>query len=163
MEFRFTNDFAVSRLDEIVSFLLGPRLWIPRDDYPDFLAWADKTHRELRREAKRAMVAFRGTDIVGITVYQRHKKDSDALEIKNLTVRPDARGRYIASFLIRNTEIEGVREFGSSSVVCDAKANNLSVRYFLAKHGYRILGRHDLYGLRSGDDLVYAKRTIPLA
>lgn len=157
MNFKFTNQYSVSRLDEIVSYLLGPRLWIPQDDYPDFLDWAHRTHKELKKENKRALIALSNNDIVGVTIYQKHKKHKDCLEIKNLTVRPDQRGRYIASFLLRNTEIEGSREFGLRSVLCDAKAKNLSVRHFLFKHKYRILDKDDLYGLGAGDDLVYKK------
>ena len=157
MEFRFTNEFPLARLDEMISFMAGPRLWVPRSDYPDFLSWADKTYREIRRETKRAMIALMGRELVGLTVYQAHRKMPDALEIKNLTVRPDARGRHIASFLMRNTELEGAREYGASSVVCDAKSDNLPVRYFLTRCGYRAVGRQDLYHLGSGDDTVFTK------
>lgn len=160
VHFTFTNDYAPARLDEIVEYLLGPRLWIPQTDYPDFFDWADRAHRELKREAKRAMLALSGKEIVGITIYQRHKRYRDALEIKNLTVRPDQRGRHIASFLIRNTEIEGGKEFGVSYVLCDAKANNFAVRNFLLKHRYQPLERTDLYNISAGDDLVYRKNLL---
>lgn len=157
MDFKFTNEYPASRLDEIVSYLSGPRLWIPQTDYPDFFDWAEKVHKELKADSKRVVVAFSGCDIVGVTVYQRHKKFRDALEIKNLTVRPDMRGRYIASFLMRNTEIEGCNEFNSKYILCDAKANNYPVRLFLLKHQYKIVRREDLYGLKSGEDIVYRK------
>ncbi len=158
MDFRFTNDLVLSQLEEAVFFMMGPRLWIPGSDYPDFTFWAEKTYKQLKNGAKRAMVALNAGSIVGLTVYQRYETLSDHLEIKNLTVRPDQRGRRIASFLLRNTEIEGAAEMGSRGVVCDAKARNLPIRYFLARNGYRIAGRTDLYGLGSGDDLVYTKR-----
>ncbi|MFH0912334.1 MAG: GNAT family N-acetyltransferase [Patescibacteria group bacterium] len=158
MDFRFTNEYPTSQLDEVVAYLLGPRLWIPQTDYPDFGEWAERTYQELLRGGKRAMVATaRNKEIVGVTIYQRHRKRADYLEIKNLTVRPDQRGRYLASFLLRNTEIEGSREFGVQAVVCDAKANNVAVRWFLKKHRYHVSGRENLYNLGAGDDLVYAK------
>jgi ribosomal protein S18 acetylase RimI-like enzyme len=160
MDFVFTNEYAPTRIDEIVAFMMGPRLWIPKTDYPDFLDWAQRMHRELKRESKHAIVALAQGNVVGSVIYQRHKQYTDTLEIKNLTVRPDARGRYIASFLMRNAELEGARELGVQTVVCDAKADNLSVRYFLLKHHYRIAGRHDLYRLNSGQDCVYRKRLI---
>jgi ribosomal protein S18 acetylase RimI-like enzyme len=160
MDFVFTNEYPVGRIDEIVSFLLGPRLWIPKTDYPDFLDWAQRVHGELKKESKRALVALAHGTVVGAAIYQRHKKQTDTLEIKNLTVRPDVRGRYIASFLMRNAEIEGAREFGAHTALCDAKADNLSVQHFLLKHHYRIVGRHDLYQLHSGRDCVYQKQLL---
>lgn len=162
MNFKFTNEYSLSRIDEIVSYILGPRLWIPHIDYPDFLDWADKTHKELKKENKRAVVALSNNEIVGVTIYQRHKKYKDALEIKNLTVRPDARGRYIASFLLRNSEIEGGKEFDSKYAVCDAKVKNLAIRSFLLKNQYRITGNNDLYGLNAGDDTIYKKSLLPV-
>ena len=155
MDFKFTNEYPVSRLDEAVSFLLGPRLWIPQNDYPDFFDWAQKTHSELKSDVKRAIIAFSRNNIIGAVVYQRHKKDKNALEIKNLTVRPDARGRYIASFLLKNAEVEGTREFRPQFITCDTKAKNLEIMHFLLKHHYRIVGKNDLYRLNSGEDLVY--------
>ena len=160
MDFKFTNNYPISRLDEIVFYLLGPRLWIPNADYPDFLDWAQKVHGELKKDIKRAMLAISGNEIVGVTIYQRHKKHKDALEIKNLTVRPDMRGRFIASFLMRNAEVEGRREFNSKYVLCDAKADNLAVRFFLMKHQYKIIRKEDLYGLNSGEDIIYKKNFV---
>ena len=158
MDFRFTNDYPVSRLDEAVSFLVGPRLWIPQNDYPDFLDWAQKIHGELKRDVKRAIIALSRNNIIGVVIYQRHKKDKTTLEIKNLTVRPDARGRYITSFLLKNAEGEGARAFYNKLITCDAKARNLEIMHFLLRHHYKIAGRNDLYGLGSGEDLVYKKR-----
>lgn len=158
MDFHFTNEYPAARLDEIVHYLLGPRLWIAAASYPDFADWAQRAHVELGSERKRALLACSGTDIVGVVVYQRHKQRADALEIKNLTVRPDQRGRYLASFLVRNAEIEGVREFPVACVVCDAKADNAPIRKFLLRQRYAVVGRADLYDKGAGDDLIYEKR-----
>lgn len=157
MNFLFTNEYPISRLDEIVNYLLGPRLWIPRVDYPDFSDWAQKTYQELKKESKRALVAIDGHEVVGVSVYQRHKKRAEALEIKNLTIRPDKRGRHIASFLLRNTEIEGTKEFNSKLVLCDAKVKNWQIKYFLLTHHYQIVTKTDLYNRGAGEDLVYRK------
>ncbi len=157
MDFRFTNEYSMLKLDEIVSYLSGPRLYIPKIDYPDILDWLQRTHDELKKESKRARIALYRNNIVGVLIYQRHKKYKDALELKNLTVRPDVRGRRIASFLLRNAEIEGVREFNSTCVVCDSKANNLAIRYFLLRNKYKVIGKEDLYILNSGLDIIYQK------
>lgn len=157
MDFRFTNEYPLSRLDEIVAYLLGPRLWIPQTDYPDFEKWAEKTHKEIKGGTKRAIIALSQNQIVGAAIYQRHKQFTESLELKNLTVRPDQCGRYIASFLIRNTEVEGSREFGITSVLCDTKANNFGMRFFLLKHHYRVVVEADLYHLGAGNDVIYRK------
>jgi ribosomal protein S18 acetylase RimI-like enzyme len=162
MDFRFTTEYPLSRLDEIVSYLLGPRLWIPRTDYPDFEDWVQKAYQEIRGETKRAVIALSQNQIVGAVIYQRHKQFPETLELKNLTVRPDQRGRYIASFLVRNAEVEGTKEFGATSVLCDAKANNFGIRMFLMQHRYRIISETDLYHLNAGGDIIYRKDLHPL-
>jgi ribosomal protein S18 acetylase RimI-like enzyme len=164
MDFRFTNEHPDSRTDEIVSYLLGPRLWIPQAHYPDFEDWLGRAHRELKSERKRALTAMTGAgEIVGVVLYQRHKTDAGTVEIKNLTVRPDVRGRYLASFLVRNAEVEGLAEYaGARRVVCDAKADNVPIRLFLLKQGYRLAARADLYGLSAGEDMVFEKPLLPL-
>lgn len=159
-EFRFINEFPASRTDEIAEYLTGPRLWIPRTDYPDVLDWAQKVHTELKAEIKRAMVAYQGGEIVGVTVYQRDKRNPKALEIKNLTVRPDVRGRHVASFLLRNAEIEGAAEFRTEIAICDAKATNIAIKFFLLRQHYQIVDQTDLYGLGAGEDLIFRKSLL---
>lgn len=155
MDFAFTNEG--NRFDEVVDYLRGPRLWIPRIDYPDFDRWAEKVHRQLKSEEKRALWALSHDDVVGVVIYQRHKTMGAALEIKNITVRPDMRGRFIASFLFRNAEIEGSRDYGVQEVLVDAKVSNVAIRSFLLGQGYRRRGVADLYRLGAGLDAVYGK------
>lgn len=157
-DFRFSNETPIFRLDEIVEYLTGPRLFIPKTDYPNILDWSQKVYSELKTDLKRVMVAYYGREIVGVTVYQKHRTDDSALEIKNLTVRPDMRGRHVASFLLRNSEVEGAREYGVDKVICDAKANNFGVRGFLLSEHYQILRQTDLYGLGAGEDLIFHKK-----
>ena len=159
MEFFFTNEATLHRTDEIVAYLRGPRLWIPTTDYPDFLDWTQKVHEQLRHEEKRALVAMSGGQVVGASIYQRHREEADALEVKNITVRPDQQGRYVASFLLRNAELEGERDFpGVRQAVVDAKAGNFAVRRFLLHHAYVPAALVDLYGLGAGADVVFRKR-----
>jgi ribosomal protein S18 acetylase RimI-like enzyme len=158
MEFTFTSDVAAARADEIVDYLRGPRLWVPSIDYPDFDRWAAKVYQQLKSERKRALVALSYGDVVGAVIYQRHQVDADALEIKNITVRPDVRGRNVARFLLRNAEIEGAHDFGSHVVFCDAKIKNVAIRAHLLQSGYRVKRVEDLYGLGAGEDVLYAKR-----
>lgn len=160
MEVTFTTERTWARADEIVDYLRGPRLWIPQTDYPDFDDWAAKVHAQLKSEEKRAVVAFVQGVVAGAIIYQRHRGDVDSMEIKNVTVRPDVQGRYFASFLLRNAEVEGARDFGVRSVIVDAKARNVGIRAFLLKNGYLPSGTADLYGLGAGADIIYMKRRL---
>jgi len=158
VEITFTTERIPTRADALVDYMRGPRLWIPRLDYPDFDAWSEKVHAQLKSEEKRAIVALARGDLVGAVVYQRHKAEPDALEVKNITVRPDHRGRYVARFLLRNAEVEGRADYGVRRVLVDAKANNLRLRAYILGQGYRVRGVADLYGLGAGPDVVYEKR-----
>jgi len=158
MELTFTSDGVGGRADEVVDYLRGPRLWIPHDDYPDFAHWAERVHAQLKSEEKRALVALSRRAVVGAVIYQRHRTVPGALEIKNITVRPDMRGRFIAGFLLRNAEVEGAADYGVEDVLVDAKARNLALRVYLFRQGYHVRGTEDLYGLGAGEDVVYGKR-----
>lgn len=158
----FTTEVSISRTDEIIAYMLGPRLWIPQLDYPDFDRWAAKAHEQLKGEQKRAIVAIVRQQIVGVAIYQQHLTDPNALEIKNLTVRPDQRGRHIASFLLRNAELEGAQDFKASHVLVDAKVGNLAIRSFLHGHHYSAQAIVDLYRLNAGQDVVYRKPLVSI-
>lgn len=131
MDFKFTSEYKASQLDEIVDYILGTRLWIAQADHPDITGWAKKAHFKLRKETKRALVCFSASTLVGVAIYQKHKSVSDYVELKNISVRPEPRSRYIASFLIRNVEVEASREFGSNLITCDAKERNYEITHFL--------------------------------
>lgn len=161
MRILFTSDESWARADEIADYLLGPRLWVPEGDYPDYVDWVERARIQLRQESKRAVLARSGGAVVGVAVYQRLREDARVLEVKNLTVRPDFRGRHVAAFLVRNAEVEGARDFGCSSVQVDAKASNLGVRALLLGAGYRPGRPEDIYGLGAGPDVVYSKTIRP--
>lgn len=160
MRFVFTNEHPTYRHEEIISYLRGPRLWIPHESYPDHERWLEKAYRELKGEYKRAMVALEKRQVVGAIIYQKHKEKDGVLEVKNITVRPDKRGRYVASFLLRNTEIEGRRDFGSRCIEVDSKARNFQIKNFLLKHNYQITDQKDLYKLGAGEDLLFRKELM---
>jgi ribosomal protein S18 acetylase RimI-like enzyme len=157
MHYSISNELGTSRTDEIVEYLTKPRLWVPEADYPDFSVWVERVHGQLKSEDKRAIVAMERGSIVGAIVYQKHKTLADTLELKNISVRPDASGRYLASFLLRNAEIEGARDFNVSKATCDAKVSNVGIRMFLLRHRYVVQGEADLYRLGAGGDLVFGK------
>jgi len=154
MNYNFTSDFD---LKSTIEFLAGPRLWVPRTQYPDFLYWLDKVEYELENQTKRGLFCYVNSELIGSVIFQRHKTNKDYLEIKNLTISPNHKKRFIASFLLRNAEIEGKRLFNSTNCICDAKANNINITTFLLKHHYTISGMTDLYNIKSGIDNVFIK------
>ena len=157
MQVLMTNEFKLSKIDEIVDYLSKPRLWVPKLDYPDYSNWMNQVHAQIRNESKRAMTAIEDGRIIGTVLYQKHKILQDTLEIKNISISPEKKGRHIASFLLRNAEIEGLRDYNSRRVMVDTKANNIDMRSFLLSCRYRVLKEQDLYNLGSGLDVVFTK------
>ena len=137
---RFSSDVNGHLLSAVEAVLLGPRLMISRQDYPGHEEWVSKAYAEVKNEQKRAIVAWDGQVPVGLVIYQRHKVDNRAVEIKNLTVDPRYGNRYLASFLLRNAEREAYfNDFvGVRYAVADLKANNYSMILFVRKHHYYI-------------------------
>lgn len=161
MDIRFTSQFPTSQINEIVDLVIKPRLWVPNPQiiYPDIYDWAQKVYVELFRQEKFCIVAVSGIyQIAGLIIFQQHKKYQDALEIKHLNVLPQMQNRYIASFLLRNAEVEGKKLFPHlTKCLCDAKAENRIVFNFLLKHHYLPKAKLDLYDLKSGEDIIYEK------
>lgn len=150
-DFAFTSTLS----SKVIDFLAGPRLWVPRSSYPDFMDWLDKVSIEIRNRTKRGIVCYYDRKMVGAAIYQKHKTWPQFLELKNITISPEVSRRFIASFLVRNIEAEARGHF--SHVICDAKKDNANIRQFLTSNKYQIVGNVDLYGLRAGPDTVYLK------
>lgn len=162
-EFRFTNEHRTSGIGTVVDVLRSPRLWIPAQrDYPDYDNWLLKTEADIIAGSKRAMLARMNSQAIGAVIYQADGADPGTLNIRNISLSPDARGRHIGSFLVRNVEIEARRhEFpDSDQVSVDTKAANTDMIQFLLVNGYRVQAIKDLYGLGAGLDVVLTK---PLA
>lgn len=155
MNYHITTEETIKRVDEIVDYLRGPRLWIPQTDYPNYDGWLNKIHDQLKHESKRALITVVNKLIVGVIVYQRHNSYPDTLEIKNLSISPTHQGRYLASCMLRNAELEGQRDFSTNSVHIDAKSNNIPIKQFLVKHKYTPLFATDLYGSKTNDVVFY--------
>lgn len=138
----------------VIDFLRGPRLFVTAADYPDYHDWLQRIEPELARGTKRHLACIWNREMAGIIVWQRHKTSSYLLELKNLTVRPETSGRLVGSFLLRQAEIEGHREYGAFAAVCDAKQSNRAVLSFLSRAGYKPQMIDNLYRLGSSPDVV---------
>jgi ribosomal protein S18 acetylase RimI-like enzyme len=159
-DFRFTNEHQQADIGNIVGVLESPRLWIPTEhDYPKHSDWLQKAEAQLAAGTKRAMLAYAGREPIGTVIYQRHETSPKVVEVKNISISPTARGRYIGSFLLRNTEIEATsHDFPKTSeVMVDTKVTNNEMITFLIRHGYRIEKVEDLYEQGTGLDAVLVK------
>ena len=140
-----------------LDVLRKPRLWIPtHKDYPGHDIWLEKVEAELQQGKKRAMIGFLGKEPVGVVIYQLDPANLKTLEIRNISVSPDAGNRYIGSFLVRNSEIEAVaHDFPeATSVTVDTKVDNHDMLSFVQAHGYSLSHTTDLYGTGSLDAVM---------
>ena len=152
MQFFFTDSLDPK---SIIRFIAGPRLWVPRSSYPDYMDWLAKVHLELDSGVKRALSCYSGRNLVGTALYQRHKTIPTFLEVKNITIDPGISRRFVASFLVRNIEAEAMGKF--THAICDAKKDNIAIRNFLMSNKYNAVANMDLYGLNAGTDTIYLK------
>jgi ribosomal protein S18 acetylase RimI-like enzyme len=162
-EFRITNEHRPNEVGNVIDVLRRPRLWIPTgEDYPDHETWLQKTEAQIGDNRKRALLAYHNAEPVGTVVYQRHEDHPDVLEVRNISIAPESQGRYLGSFLLRNTEIEGgSNDFpGVTKIMVDTKITNTDMIAFLLGHGYAVEGIVDLYGLGTGLDAVLTKPLI---
>lgn len=159
-EFRFNNEHSSAEVADIVDVLRQPRLWIPTEkDYPNHKTWLDKTEAQIASGSKKAMAAYMGKNAIGTVIYQQLSGDPKTLEIRNISVADDARGRHVGSFLLRNAEIEAIQnDFpGIEDIIIDTKLNNSQMITFLESQGYSVKDIVDLYGLGAGLDVVMSK------
>jgi ribosomal protein S18 acetylase RimI-like enzyme len=159
-DFRFTNEHTQSELGNVTDIIERPRLWIPSVvDYPNYYDWTEKVEAEINTGQKRAMLAYSGREAIGTVVYQRHQELTGVVEIKNISVSPDSRGRYVGSFLLRNVELEATNQDypECDEVLVDTKVTNGEMISFLLKHGYKLKEVEDLYDLGTALDAVFYK------
>jgi len=139
LDFRFTNTPGGRNQDAIAELLIQPRLWIPSGDYPAHIDWREKALAQIVDEKKRAMIAYWGNEAVGGIVYQRDPADPTRVEVRNLSIERHARGRHVASFLLRQVEVEACVDFpGATTIVTDTKHTNTGLILFASENGYYV-------------------------
>ncbi len=159
MEFLVTNEKTVQKVDEIIDFLKGPRLYIPNTTYSGHTTWLEhKAYPQLKNGAKLATVCFDKSLVSGVVIYQEHPTLKNTVEIRNITVRPTSRGRLFGSFLLRNTELEAKYCLGAKELVIDCKLQNANMMQFLLRNGYMVKQVVDLYKVGDGMDVVFSKK-----
>ena len=157
---KLTNEHTSSEVRKIIDVLRLPSLRLPTEkDYPAHTKWLEKAEAQIQSGKKRAMVAYSGSNPVGVVIYQRHEGQPATLEIKNISVIPEFRGKGIGSLLLRSSETNAVNlDFpGVNHASVDTKASNIKMIRFLTGRGYEIENIVDLYGLGTGSDAILTK------
>ena len=111
--------------------------------YPKYDEWVQKVETELFAGFKRAALAYSYGGLVGDVVWQAHKKRARTREVKNVRIDPKERGRYLASFLLRQVECEGKGSF--DSIIIDARETQKDMIGLLMGMGYSVAGKINLY------------------
>jgi len=82
--------------------------------------------------------------LAGDIICQSHKDLSrvlDVLELKNIRIHPEVRGRRFASFMLRQVEVE----FPHDLILADARENQRDMISFLLSEGYKPIASSNLY------------------
>lgn len=149
------------RAANIVDFLRKPRLWIPtKADYGEsHSAWLEKTEAELSDGTRHALFAKTGSQTVGAVVFRQNQEKSEIVDIRNISISPDTRGRYFGAFLLRNSEYLAKEVYPQlSCFTVDTKLTNHSMRSFLKSQDYQEKSVLDLYD--SGRQDVVLKKQL---
>ena len=164
IEARFSNDHSAHQLDDVMTILGRPRLWIPTAaDYPRHGEWLDKTETEIADGTKRAMLGYNGSDPVGVIVYRRNETQDNVVDIRNISFDPSVRGRLFGTFALRQAEYDATQnDFeGVDTFVVDTKITNTGMISFLERQGYVLARIADLYQDGTGEDAILTK-SLPI-
>ncbi len=113
-------------------------------DYPGYLEWVEKCRRELELGSKQALVVKSQGVIVADLVFQRHKQESHAIEIKNVRVDPYYQRNGLFTQLERQLELQVAQE-GYKRIIVDTHATNLPFILAAQKVGFRKVAEEPLY------------------
>jgi ribosomal protein S18 acetylase RimI-like enzyme len=124
-------------------------------EYPNYDNWIQQCYEELCLGTKNAFVCKLEGVIIGDLVFQRHKKESKVLEIKNLRVEQQYQRRRVASRLLKNIENFARSNLDYKRIVVDTHANNLPAIQTFQNSGFVIVGNEELYNSRK--EVILAK------
>ena len=112
--------------------------------YPNYNRWVQRAEAEMLSGYKRTIIVISQGRVVGDLVYQPHKHLKGIAEIKNLRVNPKLNGRYFATFMLRQLEVETSRE-NFYAIWVDARESQKDVIGFFASQGYAPVETLPLY------------------
>ncbi len=147
MNIRFTDEMNPARAAKVIDVLRAPRLWIPtQQDYgADHEVWLEKVEAELAAGKRYALHAQMGRRSVGVIIW-RPNTQPRTVDIRNISVSPEVRGRYFGPFMLRNVEYDIHKKYPDvKEVRVDTKTTNTEMRAFLGRQDYIEVGVEDLY------------------
>ena len=148
--FSFRDISGTRSINQAVNFLARQSL-----GYPNYSDWIEKAETELLTGIKKGVIAYNNGILAGDIICQSHKDLSGALnvlELKNIRIHPEVRGRRFASFMLRQAEIE----FPHDLILVDARKDQRDMINFLFSEGYKPIASSNLYEPDVGD-IVMAK------
>jgi ribosomal-protein-alanine N-acetyltransferase len=114
--------------------------------------WSDNT---FRGEMQNTSVSFPmvvvqrpGERVIGYILYWHIQED---VQVNNIAVHPDLRGRGIGEALMRNT-IERVRKNGATFVTLEVRPSNTTAVTLYKKLGFEVLGTRKNYYTNPNED-----------
>lgn len=162
MDARFTDEMNPAQAARVMDVLRAPRLWIPTEqDYGDTThkAWLAKVEQELVDGNRYALHAQMGTQSIGAVIWRPRASEPNVLDIRNISIHPDVKGRYFGAFMLRNVEWLMLENYPDATrIEVDTKTTNADMLSFLARQGYEVTGINDLYD--SGRPDVLLRKTI---
>lgn len=111
-------------------------------NYPNYNAWVEKCKKELESNYKKAHYYTRNSDILGIIIFQPHKKEKNILEIKNFGVSSPNKKKGVGSRLYDSVE-QYAKKQKFKKIQIDTHDNEMID--FLLKKGFKIMKKEALY------------------
>ena len=162
MNIRFTDEMNPRNAAGVIDVLRAPRLWIPT--VADYGArhgeWLGKVEHGLIDGTRHALHARVGRQSVGAIVYRPNESDLRIIDIRNISIHPDVKGRRFGTFMLRNIEMLAQEQYADvERFRIDTKATNTEMLSFLSEQGYGLTSVSDLYG-DGKPDVVLEKSLI---
>ncbi len=164
IDFRLTDTMNPKNAAQVVDHLRQPRLWIPTEkDYPMHAAWVEKTEAELVSGSRHALLAKFGRAVAGAIVFRPEPDEPTTVDIRNISINPDFRGRHVAAFTLRNAEFVAREHYPETSqYTVDTKLTNHEMLAFLESQGYTPVEIVDLYSSGTPDVVLSKNYTTSI-
>ena len=124
-------------------------------NYQHYDEWVQRAEYELDGGSKKAILAYNDGRLIADLICQKHKQNSEAMEIKNVRVEGDMQGRHVASFLVKQAEMENF--WSSSLAVADVRSDRQDIISFMLECGFEETCTSHLYDLTNPPDVTLAK------
>ncbi len=137
-DFHFTTLRDSHELGDLIAFMHRQDL-----GYPRYHEWVDRARTELAAGYKGSILAYSGGRLAGNLVFQPHKTVTSLLEIKNLRIHDQYRGRDFARFMVRQLEVEAQGNY--DALIGDVREERHQLLVFMQSLGFIPIHTISLY------------------